>query len=263
MYIFIYYCIQKEHVNLRCVRVGLVWESIRFAVRKHLSQQRPGGLTMFNEHCLISFSPLWVSLVPRRPSCRLRARKCLHQQLNAQRKGLWEFTGTWVFGKSSGAQDDLRGSWREQQAPKDLLQLCRFNDTSNCWDIWPFSLPSHCEQEETHRAERTGTLGTTRRPRIVGFGQTFHDRQLSTANQIRSTASLFPCWGIFNSWASWQASEWGTDRSQTNLPLLDKTISVTYEAFHQITLFWALGELTVHLGWLKDQVWPCEQQLTE
>lgn len=76
------------------LKVCLVWESIRFAVREHLLQRRPGGLAMFNERCLISFSPSWVGAAPGRPSCRRRARKRFQQQLSVDRTGLWEFTGT-------------------------------------------------------------------------------------------------------------------------------------------------------------------------
>lgn len=99
-----------------------------------------------------------------------------------------------------------------------------------CFD---FVLRSHCEQPASQRktipAELRGQGHSAdekpRRPRNV-FTSSFCDRQLSTATQIRSKASLFPCRGIFNSWASWQGqTEWETDWSQTNLPLLDKTIS--------------------------------------
>lgn len=76
------------------LKVCLVWESIRFAVREHLLQRRPGGLATFNERRLISFSPSWVGAAPGRPSCRRRARKHFQRQLSADKTDPWEFTGT-------------------------------------------------------------------------------------------------------------------------------------------------------------------------
>lgn len=126
MYIFTYYCIQKRACELK---VCSGW----FGLREHEVSlpesicRRPAA---FNERRLISFSPAWVSLIPRRPSCRLRATKCLQQQLNAHEKGSvgvhWNMLLCFFF-KSSDTQDSLLSSRDERQSPEDLLQPCCFN----------------------------------------------------------------------------------------------------------------------------------------
>lgn len=115
---------KKEHVNLRCVRVGLVWEK-KHTVRcqKSITRRRPA---MFDEHCLISFSPVWVGLVPMRPSCRLQnASSSSSSSLMHMEKVCGSSLGrVFVFLK---AGNNLLSSRDEQQSNEDLLQVRCFN----------------------------------------------------------------------------------------------------------------------------------------
>lgn len=144
MCIFIYYCIQKRACELKVCpgwfglreRKVSLWESICCS-----------SPTMFNEHCLISFPPVWLSSVPRRPSGRLCARKRFKQQ-RATRK------------KVCGSSLKRVLVFLKKPRYKDLLQLRRFNHTwgTCCREtIGMFDflvLRSHCDL-----FPRGGTLG--------------------------------------------------------------------------------------------------------
>lgn len=147
-------------------------------------------------------------LLTQEAELQATCQKCLRLQLNAHKKGLWEFSGTcFSVLKSSDTQDDLLSSWNEQQSPK-----FRFSFAALITNEKPVAAKllrhSTFQLQFTLRASRE--LRERRRPADGRSRQTGNaDLMIASCQRPIRNHPKRRCFSF---------NQWEADQSQTNLP---------------------------------------------